>query len=526
MQKKIRLKSLIVVTIVFAVFLWIFTLATTLTFVSIPVWFTGTPKVHFSASWNDFLWTLLIDSIEILSTWQVITLSWVSKTCNKQLHWLYYNSARWNRVWPLDQSALDQLKEINPNYSGNLTVKGWLFTECTNSDTWSIFGYVEHVWTKNWHTMDYYLMAWVWLDYATNKYKKVFANNIQVFDVTQGISFLWFIRDNYGWIWLAWWPSSLEYWTDNLINFLNWTGTIKTAFTYSWNSITSNNRNLIDWRKFKLEYLELGGTNFFWNLFVRGTVWISNSYKDTNTISTTTQSEALLFNLSDTNVSTLVNTARQKASTLCRDRWTWSSILPASSNASILCYKNTNLTIDMVADKNKYWNKTIVLNSGNVFLKKSMESDFNSLELFLDKWILLLEKPVLNLESFNQNWYVDGAANFKANFLKWVFIVNWLIIWTWVGGNNIFPHKLLIHGKVTSLNSPEPTQKRKDQVFNLLWAWYEDLIDLDNIFTWTCSYGWTGSDATRCEWTWDAVTKPFVLIDKLDNSMKYKLLNY
>jgi len=517
MIKKIWLKKvcgfLLLLIVLNAIVFWI-----SLTFNSISIWLNKL-DIHFSWPGNAFIWSMLISQIVDLPSPQKITLDWKSIECTKQILWLYFNSQRWNRLRPLDQSGFNQLKEISSTYNDLTEFKWWLYTNCTGTeiDASSIFGFVKHTWWWN----DYYIVAWTKTDYDQNKYSAGFSNSFQRFDVSQWILLLWFIWDNYWWIWLVWWPSEMQYWTNNLINFLNGTWSIKTAFTYSWNSVTSNNLSMVNGWKFLNEYLDFGGTNLFWNLFVRWNVWLSKSYQDKSSLTTTTQSEALLFNLSDVNVSTLVNTARKNTSALCRDKWN------VTSSSDVLCYKNTNLNINL-SDDSTYWKKTIILNSGNVILKNSMKANSMPFELFIDKWNMYLEDPaVSDLATFDQNWYANtSATNFSAKYLKWVFIINWLIIWSWTSYWNIFPHKLVVQWRITSLNSPSPTEKRKQQVENLLWSSYGDLVDLSKTFVWSCSFWWTGSDNTRCEWTWDAVTKAFVIIDSLDKWMKYKLLNY
>lgn len=519
MNKKNKIKRfigiLLVVSCVNIVAFWI-----SLKFNSINVGL-NVLGINFSGPGNNFVGSLLVNEIVDLTgaDIQTITLNWDSKACTKQILGLYYNSQRWNRLRPIDQDSLNQLKEINTSYSDLTSFEWWLYTNCSNSDSGSIFGFVKHTW---WW-IDYYMVAWTTLDYNNNTYTNSFADSFQLFDVSPWTLLLWFIWDNYGGIWLVWWPSKLV-WTENLIGILNNSGSIKSGFLYSENRLISTNVWLYS---FYPDQLNLVWTNLFWNLFVRGNVWISQSYQDNNSLTTTTQSEALLFNLSDVNVSTLVNSARKNSSILCRDKWiSWVTSL-SGSNSDVLCYKDTNLNINLENDASKYWNKTIILSSGNVTLRKSMHGNDSPFELFIDKWNLYLEKPNgwSDLEIFDWEWYPSDILNnnFQAEFLKWVFIVNGLIIWS--GNWIVFPHKFVIQGRITSLNSPEPTEKRKQQVTAVLWGWYESMIDLDNIFVRKCSLGWTGSDLTRCVWTWDVVKKPFVIIDNLDNSMKYKLLN-
>lgn len=526
MHKKFWLKKFLAIFVLLAC-LDLVAFGINFRFNSIGVWL-NVLNVNFSGPGNNFLWAILVDKIVELQSPHTITSNWETIECNKQVLWLYFNSQRWNRLWPLDQSWFVQLKDISPSYDDLTALSWWLYTNCSWYDADSIFWVVKH--TREW--MDYSLVAGVKMNYDGNTWINSFSNSFQLFDVDQWVLALWFIWDNNGWIWLVWWPSLLvgpggmEVWTKNIIGFLNNSWSIKSGFIYSGNNIVSTNKT-VNGRRFEDEYLEIGGTNFFWNLFVRGNVWISKSYKDEDSLSSTTQSEALLFNLSDVNISTLVNYARKNASILCRDkRISWQTTL-SGSKSDVLCYKNTNLNIDLSNDAAKYWKKTIIVSNGNVTLSKSMKWSNSPFELFIDKWILYLQKPfVSDLETFNWDWYPDSFPddNFKADFLKWTFIINGLIIWTWNG--TIFPHKFVVHGKLTSLNSPEPTDKRKQQVYSVLWTGYANLVDLDNIFLRSCSYGGTGSDGTKCVWDGDVVKKPFVIIDNLDKSMKYRLLNY
>ncbi len=534
MNKKKWFKKLFGVLILLACINMVVFGAISLSFKSINIWLSVI-GINFSGPWNEFLGSLLIDKIVDLtgSDIQTINLGGKSRICSKQILWLYFNSQRWNRLRPLDQSSWEQLKEISPSYDDLTEFIWWLYTNCIGTwiDASSIFGQIKHVW--KWET--YYIVAWTQMNYNANQFIPSFADSFQLFDVNQWILSLWFIRDNHGGIGLVWWPSrlvngvggvSVPEWTTNLIGFLNASWSIKTAFNYSWGYITTTNPSTLVWWNFSDWYLDLWWTNLFWNLFVRGSVWISNSYQDKDSLPTTTQTEALLFNLSDINISTLVNAARKNSSSLCRDKWmSWSSL--SSSSSDILCFKNTNLNIDL-ADAAKYWKKTIVLVNGNVIATNSMKGNNSPLELFIDKGNLYLKDPsVSDLEYFNWEWYPDSFPNdnFQSEFLKWVFIINGLIIWSWSTWPT-FQHKLVIHGRITSLNSPEATAKRIQQVNAVLWAGFDGMIDLDNIFVRKCSLGWTGSDSTKCNWAWDVVKKPFVIIDNLDKSMKYKLLNY
>lgn len=82
-----------------------------------------------------------------LSTPEVISLTGTSTsvTCYKQLEWLYYNSIRGSRLWPLDQNSLQQLKNLDSSYNGMILQWG-LYTNCTwtNMQSNFVIGQVTH----------------------------------------------------------------------------------------------------------------------------------------------------------------------------------------------------------------------------------------------------------------------------------------------------------------------------------------------------------------------------------------------
>lgn len=131
--------------------------------------------VHFNNGWNNFLWLLFVRDTAVVSP-EIITLntnqiSW----CTRQLRWLYFNPQRWNRLRPLDANTLSVLQIINPSYN-NLSINGWLYTNCSWVDPSSIYGYIQH--DRLWTTFD--LIAGTQINLLTNSYGNIFDETLTI----------------------------------------------------------------------------------------------------------------------------------------------------------------------------------------------------------------------------------------------------------------------------------------------------------------------------------------------------------
>jgi len=101
--------------------------------------------VHFNDNWNDFWGFLFFSNWRIVSDresqeeidgddeWQESNVShtvdiqiWdVTYKCKEKMEWFYYNSERWERLWPLDDAT-------KTDWSMNdVTIQWWLYTVCT-----------------------------------------------------------------------------------------------------------------------------------------------------------------------------------------------------------------------------------------------------------------------------------------------------------------------------------------------------------------------------------------------------------
>lgn len=146
--------------------------------------------VNFAYKWNNFWWVFFFKWMEMLSTGEVLSLSWISKTCTQRVLWLYYNSQRWNRLRPLDEQSLSWLKLLDPGYNG-VSVTWWFFIWCSwNSQ--NVYGNISHT---HWN-INFELIAWVEYNFGSNTYINIYSGSLNF----SSLKATWYIYDNYWWI--------------------------------------------------------------------------------------------------------------------------------------------------------------------------------------------------------------------------------------------------------------------------------------------------------------------------------------
>jgi len=457
-------------------------------------------NINFTSPWNNFGWGIFWLNTKSLS-WNTNIILWSkTKICSKLVRWLYYNNQRWKRVRPLDEESLDLLKNMNSSYN-ELQISWWLYTTCDSR--FSIFGMI----TYNWKWNKSYIIAWTKLDYQTNRYQSDFSNSFQYFD---GKIPLWYIWDSYGWIWFVGWNLS---WNEALINFLNNWWSINSWFKYSWDQIVSNNPG----REFSINKTWDTALDTLRNIIIQWTIGLSKSLTDNERLSLmwNLQTKTVILNWPSINSSNIINQAKNSSQTLCKWKSRLNSTTLPSDNQKILCYQNTNLIINL-SETTKYENKTIIVQSGNITLVWWMRSDYPSMDLFVDKWILYVNSNNSDLENFDAQWFPSDINAINSwIYLKWNFVINGLIIWwtpwyqTWIN------HKLHLQWKLTSLNIPvSPNQWRISQIENLLWSSdYQGWINLQNVFTRVCNLNGIWTDGTSCENGNNISITPIVIID-------------
>jgi hypothetical protein len=144
--------------------------------------------VNFHYDWNNFAWKIfLLDSID---NSEIISLSWDTKNCRKQLRWFMWNSARWNKIRPLDSQTLLEFRDIDSSYD-NLEIAGWWYANC-DWDSTHIYGAITH----NRKSIEYVMIAGVTYDFLNNNYNTIFSDNLN--SNTNTID--WYYFDSYGWI--------------------------------------------------------------------------------------------------------------------------------------------------------------------------------------------------------------------------------------------------------------------------------------------------------------------------------------
>lgn len=111
------------------------------------------------------------------------------KVCNKQVRGFYINSARGNRVRPLDEDSLVYLKSIDSSYD-TLTLTGGIFVCSTPSN--ALYGYIQHTW----HGVTYSLIAWAQYNFVTNRYTNIFDDVWSL--IFNNLMVDWYVWDNYG----------------------------------------------------------------------------------------------------------------------------------------------------------------------------------------------------------------------------------------------------------------------------------------------------------------------------------------
>lgn len=244
--------------------------------------------------------------------------------------------------------------------------------------------------------------------------------------------------------------------------------------------------------------------NTMMNLGIRGIVGLSKQIQtsDQQSIQNNTTKTSLLVS-TESNISNIINAAKKRAETLCRNRWTnWNSGIKNGLN----CLTNTKqLEFTNNIDKTK----TIIIKNGNLTLKNYMQFKDDPINILLMNWDLYLPN-IADYQNFKTNGY-PGGTNDKvgANYLKGNFIINGLIqgIDPTTNMETGIEKKLIVHGKIASLNTlniPQNETKKKIVQNILKREISEDKLNnlkigLSEIFTRKCNLQ-TGIDADgyRC----------------------------
>ncbi len=457
-------------------------------------------SVNFVAPGNNFVGSIFWLDTKAISP-QTISLNNHSKTCTKQVRWLYFNAQRGKRLWPLDQETLELLQQQNSWYN-NLELTGWWYTTCDSGANYGIFGAITYT---RWQLTSH-VIAGVKIDYANNRLYSGMANNLQYFDNKTPIGYIYDSNGGVGFVW----GSGEQQCHQELIDYINTGGSIISGFVYSGTSIISTNTKCPI-------YIGSGNTAMetMRNMIIHGSVGISKSMDTIQSVSLLgkTNNKTIIYNGSDINSSTIINAARQKRQQLCQ----WKTKNPdlSSTNDTLLCYENTDITIDLT-QTSLYQNKTIIVSDGNVIIQGGMQKNSPSLDIFIDRGRLYLPTDPVVFQSFDTQGFPDEKGISRGVYLKGIFIINGILLWWVPWAQQSFGHKLHIQGKLTTLNTPlEPNNWRVQQINEMFsWSLYQQYINLQNIFTRTCNLNGTGSDEnTSCNQSNTIATTPIVIIN-------------
>jgi len=462
---------------------------------------SGFSLIQFAGPGNNFVGSAFRLATKSVSP-VTITFGVASKQCTKQLRGLYFNSQRGKRLWPLDQDTLALLKLQNPIYN-SLEVTGWLYTTCgiTSLDTYSIFWAITY--TRSGQISQ--LVAGTKLDFQNNKILPWLAKSLQYFDNKVPIGYIYDSIGRIGFV------GGILSGQANLINFINnswWT--INSGFMYAWTTIVSSNP--AEWT---IEILSGNAMQTLRNMIIQGSVGLSKTIAEAERLSLlgNFRNNTVIYNASDINSSTLINFAKQKTQELCQGKDPYMNTTLETSTENIICISDHDLTIKLT-EEDTYKNKTILVKNGNVLLQWGMRGWSPSLDLFIDKGLLFLPEP-FDGQGFDEQWFPATTTIAVSSwlYLRGNFIINWLIAPP--EGKPAFSHKLHIQGKVTMLNAPLiPTDGKILQINNLLWTdTYNEIINLQNIFTRGCNPNGIGTDNTTCAWGGVISRTPLVIIN-------------
>lgn len=191
--------------------------------------------LHRQYGGNDFEWLLFLRNHKTLNTPEIVSINANTKSCVKQVRWLYYNSARGQLLWPLDADSLADLQAINSSYN-DLQLQWGLYIGCDGNTT-NIFGQVTHTF----NTLERKLVAGVNINTTTNSYTHAFANTFNINNTTVW----WYLVDSVGGIASAngvgplygqsngWWTGATQ---SGAV--FNSTGTTITGTGNSWDIVT------------------------------------------------------------------------------------------------------------------------------------------------------------------------------------------------------------------------------------------------------------------------------------------------
>ena len=396
--------------------------------------------VHFWVWWNNFWWSFLwSQNMVTLDTPVVVEADGDMRCCRQQMQWLYYNSQRWDRLFPLVQDG------------SNYLLAWWLYTQCSKitnasqctahiwdeddqTDVYGIYWTINHstrfnfLWGK-----DYHLIAWVNYNMNENRMWHGLKCNFQLINnVPMG-----YIYDSHWHVWLVWAEIT---WTEGEISdfhkviwkLLDDGKCINQIFKYDWEDIdfcvenpswggcTTHPCVTIDGVQVCTDASHVqiwdGGEIDIAAIWLRWTLWATTDIWDWAEWSSFDVTKLVK---TETSVADVVNTANKNAEQYCRNKWKDGN---AIINSDVTCIDFSlgggNLK---ELSANELYGKTLIVKNWDVKLTTyATDGNVKPINLFIDKWNLYLKftndtdkqnLPVDTLLSFSQEWYIANSCD-------------------------------------------------------------------------------------------------------------------
>lgn len=425
----------------------------------------GTFPVSFIWWWNNYAGSLIFNSQTSVN--QTITFdAGGSVTCRRQIHWYYFNAARWVGLLPL--SSQTQMND-------GVTVAWWLFTSCwAGARIYDLVGILEY--QKNGIDIGKVVFG-VQTDLPTNTSNGIYQPWALSWKISNGVNGRFF----------------------------------DTMFGIGDISSASNGIGVIG------SVSNLIGT--FSNIYIQWHVGIWQSVESV-------EREILTVNLAGTKTlltstdellsSDIINTVSKNTAKRCR---AWSTFTEsniddlATNNSKFVCIELTNPTFTI--DNNNiylFYNRDIVFLNGNVQLDHTiyLSTAFPDkyLSIYIPNGNLIFDSNIetTDLTDIDNNWFPKNANNTAVT--KWVylvgnFIVNWLVVWSPYNTTSYMsiPFKTFIHGKLVSLNTfTTVSEKREKLLQNLLNTRYPNYYQIATWNTYFPNSRWNASMGDIFAW--------------------------
>lgn len=315
--------------------------------------------VHFVDNWNDFGWFIYSEGGEDVEAADDVLHIWDHYgefvgfeggnwyVCKHRINWFYYNSERWERLFPIDEGTAAKWRNLG--LQPWLTTNGWLYTECMSAELddalmkcketeWdpddlydedqcemnarNSYGFNGYYWMitheYNWKNFglifgaQYSQDSSTWISVANRWLAETFIRYENKYPV--GL-----LYDYHGWVWFVGCEFTIDKTSSlrKLVDMLNNWISLSEMFVETWNR--------------SIEYIGGSGValncsgvgmaaNSLIQVVVEWLVWVGKE-SELGIIWNQTNPKMQFFKSVNVDNATLVNYARKKAEILCRGKW-------------------------------------------------------------------------------------------------------------------------------------------------------------------------------------------------------------